>query len=195
MESLKAPQHSVCGPNVCIVKVKRGKLSLQVLEAGQLEDLGRDGGQAVAVEPQDLQRAGQVGEAARLHRGDAVVVEEPETRRGQDGEGSTPGGRRTAWQKAESSHVSEGQSGEGARLHFHNVVVAEVQCFQGEEGPELLLGDPGDLVVCSENTDTVASINWKNTEDLTSAAPEFQVPGQTNSQVLKLGCGMKKTTN
>lgn len=47
-----------------------------MLEVGQLEDLGRDGGQTVAVETENLQTAGQVGEAARLQPRDAVVVQE-----------------------------------------------------------------------------------------------------------------------
>lgn len=42
------------------------KKSLQMLEVGQLEDLGWDGGQTVAVQPKNLQTARQVGEAARL---------------------------------------------------------------------------------------------------------------------------------
>lgn len=41
---------------------------LQMLEVGQLEDLGWYGGEAVAVEPQNLQAAGQVRETARLQR-------------------------------------------------------------------------------------------------------------------------------
>lgn len=45
-----------------------------MLEVGQLEDLGRDGGEAVAVEPENLQTAGQVGEAARLKRRDPIVI-------------------------------------------------------------------------------------------------------------------------
>lgn len=45
-------------------------------EVGQLEDLGRDGGQTIAVQTEDLQTARQVGEAARLQRRDAVVVQE-----------------------------------------------------------------------------------------------------------------------
>lgn len=45
-------------------------------EVGQLEDLGRDGGQTIAVQTENLQTAGQVGEAARLQRRDAVVVQE-----------------------------------------------------------------------------------------------------------------------
>lgn len=48
-----------------------------MLEVGQLEDLGWDGGQTVAVQPQNLQTARQVGEAARLQRRDTVVVQEP----------------------------------------------------------------------------------------------------------------------
>jgi len=48
--------------------LKHKNQSLQVLEVGQLEDLGGDGGEAVAVEPKNLQRAGQVGEAAGLQR-------------------------------------------------------------------------------------------------------------------------------
>lgn len=35
-------------------------------EIGQLEDLGRDGGQTIAVQTENLETAGQVGEAARL---------------------------------------------------------------------------------------------------------------------------------
>lgn len=54
------------------------KQSLQMLEVGQLEDLGWDGGQAVAVQPENLQTAGQVGEAAGLQRRDTIVVEESE---------------------------------------------------------------------------------------------------------------------
>lgn len=53
---------------------------LQMLEVGQLEDLGWDGGEAVAVEAKNLQRAGQVGEASGLQRRDPVVVEEPAKR-------------------------------------------------------------------------------------------------------------------
>ena len=49
-----------------------------MLEVGQLEDLGWDWGQAVAVQPENLQTAGQVGEAAGLQRRDTIVVEEPE---------------------------------------------------------------------------------------------------------------------
>lgn len=49
-----------------------------MLEVGQLEDLGRDGREAVAVEPENLQAAGQVGEAAGLQRRDAIVVQDPE---------------------------------------------------------------------------------------------------------------------
>lgn len=49
-----------------------------MLEVGQLEDLGWDGGEAVAVEPKNLQTARQVGEAARLQWRDTVIVEEPE---------------------------------------------------------------------------------------------------------------------
>lgn len=52
-------------------------------EVGQLEDLGRDGGQTVAVEPENLQAARQVGEAAALQRRDAVVVQEPAGGSGQ----------------------------------------------------------------------------------------------------------------
>lgn len=48
----------------------------QMLEVGQLEDLGWDGGQTIAVQTEDLQTAGQVGEAARLQRRDAVAVQE-----------------------------------------------------------------------------------------------------------------------
>lgn len=48
-----------------------------MLEVGQLEDLGWDVGQTIAVETENLQTAGQVGEAARLQRRDAVVVQEP----------------------------------------------------------------------------------------------------------------------
>lgn len=49
-----------------------------MLKVGQLEDLGWDAGQAIAVEPESEQTAGQVGKTARLQRGDAIVVEEPE---------------------------------------------------------------------------------------------------------------------
>lgn len=48
-----------------------------MLEVGQLEDLGWDVGQAIAVETENLQTAGQVGEAACLQRRDTVVVQEP----------------------------------------------------------------------------------------------------------------------
>lgn len=37
-----------------------------MLQVGQLEDLGWDGGQTIAVQTENLQTAGQVGEAARL---------------------------------------------------------------------------------------------------------------------------------
>ncbi len=74
------------------------------------------------------------------------------------------------------SQVLKRQSGEGAGLYIHDVVVAEVKCFQGEEGPELLHRDPGDPVVCSENTDTIAPINDKNTVYLNSSAHQFHVP-------------------
>lgn len=53
-----------------------------MLEVGQLEDLGWDGGQTIAVQTEDLQTAGQVGEAARLQRRDAVVVQEAGTQKG-----------------------------------------------------------------------------------------------------------------
>lgn len=39
-----------------------------MLEVGQLEDLGRDAGKTVAVQAENLQTAGQVGEASRLQR-------------------------------------------------------------------------------------------------------------------------------
>lgn len=52
-----------------------------MLEVGQLEDLGWDGGEAVAVEPENLQTAGQVGKTARLQEWDPIVVEVPETKR------------------------------------------------------------------------------------------------------------------
>lgn len=58
------------------LKFPHSILHSQVLEVGQLEDLGRDGGQTVAVQTENLETAGQVGEAARLQRGDAVVVQE-----------------------------------------------------------------------------------------------------------------------
>lgn len=45
-----------------------------MLEVGELEDLGRDGGEAVAVQPEDLQSAGQVDKTARLQGGNAIVV-------------------------------------------------------------------------------------------------------------------------
>lgn len=50
------------------------KGDLQVLKVGQLEDLGWDGGEAVAVELEDLQATGQVDKAAYLQRGNPVVV-------------------------------------------------------------------------------------------------------------------------
>lgn len=90
------------------------------------------------------------------------------------------------------SQVLERQRGEGAGLDFHDVVVAEVERFQSEEGPELLHRDPGDPVVCSENIDTIAPINDKNTVYLTSGAHQFHVPSYTNSQVPQLACGVKK---
>lgn len=138
-------------------------------EVGQLEDLGRDGGQTVAVEPENLQAARQVGEAAALQRRDAVVVQEPA---GGSGQGwkhvEIRGEDRDYAGEWRHSQVLERQSGEGAGLDLHDVVVAEVERFQGDEGPELLRRDPGDPVVCSENTDTVAPINDKNTACLTS---------------------------
>lgn len=66
-------------------------------------------------------------------------------------------------QKWWHSQVLERQSGEGAGLDIHNVVVAEVERFQNEEGSELLHRDPGDPVVCSENTDTHRSNKWQKT--------------------------------
>ena len=42
--------------------------SLQMLEVGKLEDLGWDGGEAVAIELENLQTAGQVGKTAHLQR-------------------------------------------------------------------------------------------------------------------------------
>lgn len=47
-----------------------------MLEVGQLEDLGWDGGQTVAVQTENLQTAGQVGEAPRLQGCDTIVVQE-----------------------------------------------------------------------------------------------------------------------
>lgn len=91
-----------------------------------------------------------------------------------------------------NSQVLERQSREGAGLDVHNVVVAEVERFQSEEGPELLHRDPGDPVVCSENTDTIAPINDKNTVYLTSGTHRLHVPSYTNSQVPQLACGIKK---
>lgn len=52
-----------------------------MLEVGQLEDLGWDGGEAVAVEPESLQTAGQVGKTACLQWWDTIVVEKPEPKR------------------------------------------------------------------------------------------------------------------
>lgn len=52
-----------------------------MLEVRQLEDLGWDGGETVAVEPKNLQTAREVGEAARLQWWDTIVVEEPEEER------------------------------------------------------------------------------------------------------------------
>lgn len=49
-----------------------------MLELGQLEELGSYAGEPVAVEPEKLQRARQVGEAAGLQRGQPIVVEKPE---------------------------------------------------------------------------------------------------------------------
>ena len=49
---------------------------LQVLEVGQLEDLGWDGREAVPVKSEHLQAAGQVDKAACLQRRNAVIVEE-----------------------------------------------------------------------------------------------------------------------
>lgn len=67
------------------------------------------------------------------------------------------------WYKLQWWHlqVLERQSGEGVRFYIHNVVVAEVECFQSVEGPELLCGDPGDPVVCSENTNNHRSNKWQ----------------------------------
>ncbi len=45
-----------------------------MLEVGQLEDLGRDGGETVAVQSKKLQAARQVGKAACLQRRDTIVV-------------------------------------------------------------------------------------------------------------------------
>lgn len=61
---------------VCGQPQQRSKCNcdLQVLEVGELEDLGRDGGEAVAVQPEDLQSAGQVDKTARLQGGNAIVV-------------------------------------------------------------------------------------------------------------------------
>lgn len=42
-----------------------------------MEILGRDGGKTVAIQPEDLQAVGQVGEAAGLKHRDTIVVEEP----------------------------------------------------------------------------------------------------------------------
>lgn len=54
-----------------------------MLEVGQLEDLGWDGEEAVSIEPENLQTAGQVGKTARLQRWDTIVVEVPETKQFQ----------------------------------------------------------------------------------------------------------------
>lgn len=90
------------------------------------------------------------------------------------------------------SQVLERQSGEGDGLDLHDVVVAEVECFQGDEGPELLRQDPGDPVVCSENTDTVAPINDKNTACLTRGTHRFHVSLSTNTRVPQLAFGIRR---
>lgn len=94
--------------------------------------------------------------------------------------------------RGHNSQVLKRQSREGAGLDVHNVVVAEVKRFQSEEGSELLHRDPGDPVVCSENIDTIAPINDKNTVYLTSGTHRLHVPSYTNSQVPQLACGIKK---
>lgn len=56
------------------LKWRVDKESLQMLEVGQLEDLSWDGGQTIAVQPKNMQSAGQIGEAAGLQRWDPIVV-------------------------------------------------------------------------------------------------------------------------
>lgn len=122
----------------------------QVLEVGQLEDLGRDGGQTVAVETEDLQAAGQVGEAARLQRGDAVVVQE--ARAQKHASAAARRELRAELRDRRHSQVLERQRGEGGGPDVGDGVVAEVQRLQGEEGLQLLREDAPDPVVRSENT-------------------------------------------
>lgn len=121
-----------------------------------MEHLRRDGGEAVAVEPEDLQAAGEVGEGAGLQRRDAVVVEEPE--RGRVGQEAFSFCAAPGRGRGHHSQVLERQHGEGAGLDLHDVVVAEVERLQGDEGPQPLGGDPGDPVVGSENTDADAPV-------------------------------------
>lgn len=133
--------------------VPRLCLHSQVLEVGQLEDLGRDGGQAVAVQTEHLQTAGQVGEAARLQRGDAVVVQEPRGQKppsaaAQAETAPVPSRPRSRGH----SQVLERQHGEGGGPDVGDGVVAEVQRLQGEEGLQLLREDARDPVVGSGNT-------------------------------------------
>lgn len=59
-----------------VTGVARGRL--QVLKVVELEGLGRNGVQTVAVQPQHQQGVGQIFKAVRVQRGDAVVVHVPE---------------------------------------------------------------------------------------------------------------------
>lgn len=110
-----------------------------MLEVGQLEDLGRDGGQAVAVEAENLQAAGQVGETSHLQRRDAIAVQEPEGHENSEGgEGAAEAGAGGGRRGRDDSQVPERQRRERVRLDVHDVVVAEVQCFQRDQRSELL---------------------------------------------------------
>lgn len=121
-----------------------------MLEVGKLEDLGWDGGQTVAVQTENLQTAGQVGEAACLQRRDAVVVQEAGK---QEREGLSGTTSPLDWMGGRThSQVLERQHREGAGPDVANDIVAQVQGFQAQEGLQLLRGDPCDPVVCSENT-------------------------------------------
>lgn len=129
-----------------------------MLEVGQLEDLGRDGGQTVAVETENLQTAGQVGEAARLQPRDAVVVQEAARQNATNGlsQERDASGPDSIYDPPTLRHsqVLERQRGEGAGPDVADGVVAEIQRFQAQEGLQLLRGDPRDPVVRSENTHT-----------------------------------------
>lgn len=131
-----------------------------MLQVGQLEDLGWDGGQTIAVQTENLQTAGQVGEAARLQQRDTVVVQEAGRHKRERLSGMTSS--LDSMRDRRHSQVPERQHGEGAGPDVANDVVAKVQCFQAQEGLQLLRGDPPDPVVCSEKTHTAAPINDRN---------------------------------